>query len=60
MINNDILRRIRFIFDLSNAQVSSVFAKANAEVATDKVVAMLKKEEEEGNQAINDTLMGQF
>ena len=60
MINNDILRRIRFIFDLSNAQVSSVFVKANAEVGTDKVIGMLKKEEEEGYQAINDTLMCQF
>jgi uncharacterized protein YehS (DUF1456 family) len=60
MINNDILRRIRFIFDYSNAKMIHIFAAANAEVSTDNIIAMLKKEEEPGYQAINDSLMCQF
>ncbi|QIR15446.1 DUF1456 family protein [Shewanella aestuarii] len=60
MINNDILRRIRFIFDYSNAKMVHIFAAANAEVSTDNIIAMLKKEEEPGYQAINDSLMCQF
>ncbi|MCL1141331.1 YehS family protein [Shewanella gaetbuli] len=60
MINNDILRRIRFIFDYSNAQMSAIFAKADAEVSTDTVIAILKKEQEEGYKAVNDSLMCQF
>lgn len=60
MINNDILRRIRFIFDYSNQQVIDIFAKANVTFSTDDVIAMLKKEEDEGYQATNDLVMCQF
>lgn len=60
MINNDILRRVRFVFDYSNAKVIKIFAKANVELSSEQVIALLKKEEEEGYQACNDTLMCQF
>ncbi|MGL5046355.1 MAG: DUF1456 family protein, partial [Shewanella sp.] len=32
MINNDILRRLRFVFDFSNAKMIKIFAKAGREV----------------------------
>jgi uncharacterized protein YehS (DUF1456 family) len=60
MINNDILRRIRFVFDYSNAKMIKIFAKAEMELSSEQMIAMLKKEEEEGYQACNDTLMCQF
>ncbi|MGI2168861.1 DUF1456 family protein [Shewanella sp. MF05960] len=60
MINNDILRRIRFVFDFSNAKMINVFSQANTEITTDEIIALLKKEEEEGYQACNDKLMCQF
>jgi uncharacterized protein YehS (DUF1456 family) len=60
MINNDILRRIRFVFDYSNAKMIKIFAKAEMELSSEQIIAMLKKEEEEGYQACNDTLMCQF
>ncbi|WP_299492652.1 DUF1456 family protein [uncultured Shewanella sp.] len=54
MTNNDILRRIRFVFDYSNAKMIKIFAKANHEMATDVLINMLKKESEEGYKACND------
>ncbi|WP_434938947.1 DUF1456 family protein [Shewanella sp. HL-SH8] len=60
MINNDILRRIRFVFDYSNAKMINIFSQANAEITSDEIIALLKKEEEEGYQACNDKLMCQF
>ncbi|MBB1269099.1 DUF1456 family protein [Shewanella sp. SR44-3] len=60
MINNDILRRVRFVFDYSNAKMITIFAKAKVEISTEQIIALLKKEEEEGYQACNDTLMCQF
>ncbi|WP_445945986.1 YehS family protein [Shewanella sp.] len=60
MINNDILRRVRFVFEYSNAKMITIFAKAKVEISTEQIIALLKKEEEEGYQACNDTLMCQF
>ena len=60
MINNDILRRIRFVFDYSNAKMITIFGHAKADISTEQIIALLKKEEEEGYQACNDTLMCQF
>ncbi|GGQ24800.1 DUF1456 family protein [Shewanella litoralis] len=60
MINNDILRRIRFVFDFSNAKMINIFSQANTEITSDEIIALLKKEEEEGYQACNDKLMCQF
>ena len=60
MINNDILRRLRFVFDYSNAKMTKIFAQANVEVSNDEIISLLKKEEEEGYKACNDKLMCQF
>ncbi|MCE9685569.1 MULTISPECIES: DUF1456 family protein [Shewanella] len=60
MTNNDILRRLRFVFDFSNAKMIKIFAKAGREVAVDDLINLLRKEEEEGYQACNDTTLCQF
>ncbi|WP_394129094.1 DUF1456 family protein [Shewanella maritima] len=60
MLNNDILRRIRFVFDFSNAKMVDIFAKANKSVTTEEVIALLKKEDDSDYQACNDLLMCQF
>lgn len=60
MINNDILRRIRFVFDYSNAKMINIFSQAKVDMSSEQIIALLKKEEEEGYQACNDTLMCQF
>lgn len=60
MTNNDILRRLRFIFDFSNSKVIKIFAKVQQDMAEDRLLAMLKKEEEEGYSACNDITLCQF
>lgn len=60
MINNDILRRLRFVFDFNNAKMIKIFAKVGHEVTVPEMIDLLKKEEEEGYRACNDTLMCQF
>jgi len=60
MINNDIMRRLRFVFDFNNAKMIKIFAKAGREVPTEEIIALLHKEEEEGYKACNDTTLCQF
>ena len=51
MINNDILRRIRFVFDYSNAKMINIFSQANTDITSDQIIALLKKEDEEDTRA---------
>lgn len=60
MINNDILRRLRFVFDFSNAKMIKIFAKAGKEVPVEEMINLLRKEEEEGYKTCNDTTLCQF
>lgn len=60
MINNDILRRIRFVFDYNNAKMIKIFAKAKCEVSQEQLINLLRKESEEGYQPINDKLFCSF
>ncbi|MFT5234871.1 MAG: hypothetical protein ACI8SK_001637 [Shewanella sp.] len=60
MINNDILRRVRFVFDYQNAKMIKIFAKVNHEMTQELLLDMLKKESEEGYQPCNDKTMCLF
>jgi len=44
--NNDILRRIRYTFDLKDRTMVDIFALADYEVTSEQVVGWLKKEED--------------
>lgn len=46
MTNNDILRRIRYTFDLKDSTMVDIFALADYEVTGEQVVGWLKKEED--------------
>lgn len=48
MINNDILRRIRYAFKLNNEKMISLFKQAQQDIDHTELTALLKKEEEEG------------
>lgn len=48
MINNDILRRVRYALDLSNAKMISLFKQAQQNITHTELKALLEKEEEEG------------
>ena len=46
MINNDVLRSIRYTFDFSEPKIVSIFGLADHEVTREQVSAWLKKEDD--------------
>ena len=62
MINNDVLRSIRFMLDFSDAKVVEDTHLADPEFVLDKadIPALLKKEDEAGAVACSDALLARF
>lgn len=60
MINNDVLRSVRYMLDLSNAKIVEIIGLAGYEVKNEDVIAFLKKEEEVGYLDCSDEVMGHF
>lgn len=60
MNNNDVLRRIRFILDLNDSKMISLFALADVEVTRVQISDWLKKEEDPAYQECGDTQMATF
>ncbi len=62
MINNDILRSIRYMLDLSDVKVVHITKLANPAFAIEKadVLAYLKKDEEPGYVECSDAVMAHF
>lgn len=60
MTHNDVLRRIRYIFDLNDNNMIEVFACADHSVTREQVCAWLKQEAETGYQEIDDVQMAIF
>ena len=46
MTNNDILRRIRYTFDLSDSQMIAIFSQADHEVTREEISDWLKKDDD--------------
>nr|WP_154325473.1 DUF1456 family protein [Pantoea sp. 201603H] len=60
MTNNDVLRSVRYMLDLSDARMVALLALADSDVSAEEMHAFLKKEEEEGFRACPDVIMGYF
>lgn len=60
MINNDILRRLRYALDFSDAKMVAIFAQADAEVTREQLSAWLKKDEDPECVKFNDTVLATF
>lgn len=60
MTNNDILRRLRYAFDLKDSAVIDILALADTDVAEEQVAAWLKREEDDGFLKMNDGEMIAF
>lgn len=60
LTTNDILRRIRYVFDLKNSALIEVFALADLTVSQAQVTAWLKKEEDEGFVPLADSELAAF
>ncbi|MCP4902127.1 MAG: DUF1456 family protein [bacterium] len=60
MTNNDVLRRIRYIFDLSDSKMISVFAAADHQVTRAEVSDLLKRFDDPAHQVCSDRLLSIF
>lgn len=60
MTNNDVLRRLRYTFDLKDSTVVEIFALADATVTEAQVIAWLKKDEDKDFAALKDTDLALF
>jgi uncharacterized protein YehS (DUF1456 family) len=60
MDNNNILQRIRYIFDFSDDKMIAIFGQADLEVTRAEVSNWLKKEDDPEYDTINDKLLATF
>jgi len=60
LTNNDILRRLRYTFNLTDTAMVDIFAAAEAIVTTEQVIAWLIKEGEQEFVKISDTEFATF
>jgi uncharacterized protein YehS (DUF1456 family) len=58
--NNDILRRFRYALDISNPKMLEIFRAAEHEMDQETLLALLKKEEEEGYLECGNSLLEGF
>lgn len=60
MINNDVLRSIRYTLDLSDSKIVAIIGLAEHEVEQSAIASYLKKEDEEGFVECSDELLELF
>lgn len=60
MVNNDILRRIRYTFDFNDAEMISIFAAAEYEVTREQVSDWLKKDDDDAFKKCTDRELAIF
>ena len=60
MTNNDILRRLRYTFDLNDNQVIAIFALAGLEVTRAQISEWLKKDDDPDYKPIYDPQLAVF
>jgi uncharacterized protein YehS (DUF1456 family) len=58
--NNDVLRRLRYILDLNDSTMITIFAQADLTVSREQVSSWLKKDEDADQQKCNDLEMATF
>jgi uncharacterized protein YehS (DUF1456 family) len=60
MTNNDILRRIRYIFDINDTKMIAIFGLADHTVSREQISEWLKKDDDPTYKACNDTDLAIF
>lgn len=60
MTNNDILRRLRYTFDLNDSKMISIFGQADLTVTREEVSDWLKKDEDPAYVEITDPQFASF
>jgi uncharacterized protein YehS (DUF1456 family) len=60
MTNNDILRRIRYAFDINDTKMIDLFGLAGREVTRAQISDWLKKDDDPACQKLNDHILAIF
>ncbi len=60
MTNNDILRRVRYIFDFNDSKMMAIFSLAEKEVSRQEFSNWLKKDDDEDYKSCSDTNLAIF
>ncbi len=60
MTHNDILRRLRYAFDISDSKMMSLFALADSEVSREQISDWLKKDDDPAYKACKDIELATF
>ncbi len=60
MTNNDILRRIRYIFDFNDSKMITIFGLADYKITREQISDWLKKDDDPAYKACNDTQLAIF
>ena len=60
MTNNDILRRIRYVFDFNDTKMITIFGLADYEVTREQISDWLKKDDDPGYKSCSDTQLAIF
>jgi uncharacterized protein YehS (DUF1456 family) len=60
MTNNDILRKIRYIFDFSDSKMINIFAQADYEVTREQISNWLKRDDDAAYKSCGDIQMASF
>ena len=60
MTNNDIIRRIRYIFNFSDSKMMELFALAEHQVTRVQIIEWLKREEDEAFKKLDDHRLAIF
>ena len=60
MTNNDVFRRVRYIFDFGDAEVISIFALADLKVTREEISDWLKKDDDPAIKTLTDRQLATF
>lgn len=60
MTNNDVLRRIRYIFDFNDAEMIAIFALADLTVKRGHIIAWLLQDDDPAFEVCNDRMLATF
>lgn len=60
MTNNDILRRVRYVFDFSDAKMLTLFGLAGGQVTREQISSWLKKEDDPAYRGCSDHQLAIF
>ncbi len=60
MTNNDVLRRVRYIFDLTDKKIIAIFALGSYTTERAEISAWMKKDDDEGYKSCSDKHLAHF